>query len=656
VTEARIAAETVIDGRYRVTGRLGSGGMADVYCAQDLQLGRSVALKLLHPRFAQDEEFVERFRREASSAAGLQHPNIVSVYDRGEWNGTSYIAMEHVPGRTLKELVLREGPLEPNRAIDLVQQILRAARFAHRRGIIHRDLKPQNVMVAEADVAQIGPTAKVTDFGIARAVGGSDMTQTGSIMGTAQYLSPEQAQGAAVDARSDLYAIGVILYELLTGRVPFEGDSAVAVALKQVHERPVPPSALNPAVPPALDRVVLRALEKDPARRFADADEFTAALEAARPPRAGTATVMAAATGPMAPITPPPYPPVVAVGQATEPPRRRSSRWWLWLLPVLVVAGAVAAALLLLHGPRQVTVPTVVGVDRAAAEARLRQDGFAARVVPRTSDRPKGEVLGQDPIGGTKVDKGATVTLTVSDGPQLKTVPAVIGRSASSAGRRLRAAGFKVDRRFQHSDAVDKGIVIAASPREGTEQPVGETVTLTVSRGPELVTVAGVVGQNENDATNTLHDLGFGVSITRTESSDSAEGTVLAQSPAGGTQAAKGATVALTVAKPPPQVAVPDLRGETEDVAIARLSKDGFEIRRRERTVHAEDRDGVVVAQSPSDGQATKGSTVTITVGKFEAPSSQPGTTTTAPDGTSSTPGGATVPSTTDTTGGSTVP
>jgi eukaryotic-like serine/threonine-protein kinase len=658
VTEARIAAETVVDGRYRVTGRLGSGGMADVYCAQDLQLGRSVALKLLHPRFAQDEEFVERFRREASSAAGLQHQNIVSVYDRGEWNGTSYIAMEHVLGRTLKELVLREGPLEPNLAIDLVQQILRAARFAHRRGIIHRDLKPQNVMVAEADIAQIGPTAKVTDFGIARAVGGSDMTQTGSIMGTAQYLSPEQAQGAAVDARSDLYAIGVILYELLTGRVPFEGDSAVSVALKQVHERPVAPSALNPAVPPALDHVVLRALEKDSARRFADADEFTAALEAARPARAGTRTLMAAATGPMAPITPPPYPPVVAVGQATEPPRRRRprSRWWLWLLPLLVVAGAVVAVLLLLRGPDQVAVPTVVGVDRAAAEARLRQDGFAVRVVPRTSDRPKGEVLGQDPVGGANVDKGATVTLTVSDGPQLKTVPAVIGRSASSAGRRLREAGFKVDRRFQHSDSVDKGIVIAASPREGTEQPVGETVTLTVSSGPELVTVAGVVGQNENDATNTLRDLGFSVSITRTESSDSPEGTVLAQSPAGGTQAAKATTVALTVAKPPPQVAVPDLRGETEDVAIARLSKDGFEIRRRERTVKAQDRDGVVVAQSPSGGEAAKGSTVTITVGRFEVPSPQPGTTTAAPDGTSSTPGGATVPTTTDTTGGSTVP
>ena len=236
MSEAPITAETIVDGRYRVVSRIGSGGMADVYCAEDLQLGRNVALKLLHDRFAADGEFVERFRREASSAAGLQHPNVVAVYDRGEWDGTSYIAMEHVRGRTLKQLVTEEAPLDAGRAIGLVEQILRAARFAHRRGIIHRDLKPHNVIVDDED------RAKVTDFGIARA-GASDMTQTGSIMGTAQYLSPEQAQGAPVDARSDLYSIGITLYELLTGRVPFDGDSAVTIALKQVNEAPVPPSA-----------------------------------------------------------------------------------------------------------------------------------------------------------------------------------------------------------------------------------------------------------------------------------------------------------------------------------------------------------------------------------------------------------------------------
>src|SRR4051812_42653466 len=270
-----LAPETVVDERYSIINRIGSGGMADVYCAQDLQLGRKVALKLLYRRFAEDEEFVERFKREASAAAGLQHPNVVGVYDRGEWDGTYYIAMEYLEGRSLKQVLQEEGPLPADRAIDIVIQILRAARFAHQRGIIHRDIKPHNVILDEEG------RAKVTDFGIARA-GASDMTETGSIMGTAQYLSPEQAQGHAVTVGSDLYSVGVILYELLTGSVPFEGETAVAVAFKQVSAEPRPPSELNSAIPPALDAIVMRALAKDPAQRFADADEFIAALERER--------------------------------------------------------------------------------------------------------------------------------------------------------------------------------------------------------------------------------------------------------------------------------------------------------------------------------------------------------------------------------------
>src|SRR5712692_4836011 len=253
---------TTIDGRYRVRSRVGSGGMADVYLAEDELLGRQVAVKLLHHHFAEDQEFVERFRREASSAAALSHPNIVAIFDRGEWQGTYYIAMEYVAGRSLKVIVREQGALEPAAAIDIVVQILRAARFAHRRGVIHRDLKPHNVIIDEEG------RARVTDFGIARA-GASDMTLTGSIMGTAQYLSPEQAQGLVVSSASDLYAIGVILYELLTGSVPFEGETAVAIAYKQVAAEPRPPSTLNPAVPAALDAFVLRALAKDPAARYA---------------------------------------------------------------------------------------------------------------------------------------------------------------------------------------------------------------------------------------------------------------------------------------------------------------------------------------------------------------------------------------------------
>src|SRR5919112_709063 len=262
-----IARDTIVDGRYRAERRLGSGGMAEVWCAEDDVLGRQVALKLLYPRFAEDEEFVERFRREASAAAGLQHPNIVGIFDRGQWDGTYYIAMEYLKGQTLKQLVREHGAMPPDLATDITIQVLRAAKFAHKRGVVHRDIKPHNVILdAEG-------RAKVTDFGIARA-GASDMTETGSIMGTAQYLSPEQAQGHPVDARSDLYSIGVVLYELLTGHVPFDAESAVTIALKQVAEDPVPPGQLNPDVPPPLAAVVMRATATDPGRRFQPADSF----------------------------------------------------------------------------------------------------------------------------------------------------------------------------------------------------------------------------------------------------------------------------------------------------------------------------------------------------------------------------------------------
>ena len=284
-----VADNTLVDSRYRILHRVGSGGMADVYLAEDTHLGRQVALKVLHRRFAQDQEFVERFRREASAAAGLQHPNVVGVFDRGKHDGTYYIAMEHLGGRTLKDIVGEEAPLDQLRVVDLGTQILQAAGFAHRHGVIHRDFKPHNVIVDDAG------HAKVTDFGIARA-GASEMTETGSIMGTAQYLSPEQAQGHAVTAASDLYSIGVMLFEMLAGQLPFEGDSAVSVALKHLSEPPPPISQFRPDVHPALESVVMAALAKDPARRWQSAEDFVAALtaageqiEAGRPPTEATA-------------------------------------------------------------------------------------------------------------------------------------------------------------------------------------------------------------------------------------------------------------------------------------------------------------------------------------------------------------------------------
>src|SRR5687768_14474415 len=313
--------------RYTLVSRLGGGGMADVWLADDSMLGRRVALKFLHERFAQDASFVERFRREAQAAAGLQHPNVVGVYDRGETDDRPWIAMEYVEGASLKDLINRG--LTVGEAVEIIRQVLQGTKFSHERGIIHRDLKPQNVLIDREG------RARVVDFGIARA-GASEITQTGSVMGTAQYLSPEQAQGLDVTPSSDLYSIGVILYEALTGRVPFEGDSAVAVALKQVSEQPHPPSRLNPAIPPALDAVVMRALAKDPANRFATADEFIAALDAAE---ADPATPAASDTARFVPVPVPP-PEVLAAEE-----RRWRWRWILLAVLALALAGLAAWAL-----------------------------------------------------------------------------------------------------------------------------------------------------------------------------------------------------------------------------------------------------------------------------------------------------------------------
>jgi eukaryotic-like serine/threonine-protein kinase len=604
-----IASDHVVDGRYRLVSRLGSGGMADVWCAEDLQLGRRVALKLLHRRFAEDAEFVERFRREASSAAGLQHPNVVSVYDRGEYDGTYYIAMEFLEGATLKDVVKGEGPLDPPRAIDLAIQILRAARFAHKRGIIHRDLKPHNVIVdAEG-------RAKVTDFGIARA-GASDMTETGSILGTAQYLSPEQAQGHAVSAQSDLYAIGIVLYEMLTGTVPFDGDSAVTIALKQVSEPPLPPSRLNPAVPLDLEAVVLRALAKEPQQRFADADEFIAALEAARagldqPGGAATTAFMA-----VPPATSVEHEEVVYAEPLAE---ERGPRWWLWgLLAVLLVAAAIAAALLL-AGEDEKTVPNVIGAQVDAASRTIRNAGFKPVTDRVRNERPEGEVIAQDPLPTTQLEEGEEVTLTVSDGPGLAGVPTVEGLTRKEARERLVAAGFKVRERREASDEIREGRVVETTPAAGTQAEVGSTVTLVVSSGPEQVTVPDVVGSSLDDARSELEGEGLTVDVDREETDESEPDTVLRQNPAGGGKVDEGSTVTITVAVEPEQVAVPSVEGLTEEQARGRLTGAGFSVRVRKEPVATPSEDDEVVGQSPAGGtEVERGDTVTITVTDFD--------------------------------------
>ncbi|MDQ3768117.1 MAG: Stk1 family PASTA domain-containing Ser/Thr kinase [Actinomycetota bacterium] len=600
-----ITTDTVIDGRYQVIGKVGSGGMAEVYGADDLQLGRKVAVKVLHRRFTEDEEFVERFRREAQSAAGLQHQHVVSVYDRGEWDGTYYIAMEFLEGRSLKEVIGEEGPLGFLRAVDIAIQILRAARFAHRRGIIHRDLKPHNVILDEED------RAKVTDFGIARA-GASDMTETGSIMGTAQYLSPEQAQGHAVSAQSDLYAIGIVLYEMLAGRLPFDAESAVTIALKQVSEAPPPLSELRPDVPPDLEAVTMRALEKDPAHRFKDADEFIGALEAVRAQLTGV-------PGGDTTAFLPPAPPVVSEEweRASEPESPRRRRLWV-VLAGLLVAGVVIAALLLAGGPDAVAVPDVVGADVEVAQQRLRSEGFEVEITEARNPEPPGRVIGQDPAGRTEAPEGSTVNLTVSAGPGDVAVPDVIGEPSDEAVEALEDKDFEVEEERAFSPDVPAGRVIETRPGPGVPAPRGSTVRLVVSRGQQTATVPSVVGRQEAAATQALRRAGFRVDVATTEGGGP-PGTVVAQDPAGGRQAPAGSTVTITVATAPEQVTVPDVEGLSESRASERLSARGFRVDIQERDVDSASRDGIVLGQAPGAGaQADPGATVAITVGRFE--------------------------------------
>jgi serine/threonine-protein kinase len=624
--------------------------MADVYLAEDQQLGRKVALKLLHRRFAEDPGFVERFRREAQAAARLQHPNIVGVYDRGAYDGTYYIAMEYLGGRSLKQLVREQAPLDPLRAIDITIQILKAARFAHRHGVIHRDLKPHNVIVDDSD------QAKVTDFGIARA-GASDMTETGSIMGTAQYLSPEQAQGHAVSATSDIYSIAVVLYELLTGRVPFDADAAVTIALKHVSESPTAPTVLNPNVPPEVEQVVLWALNKDPAQRPRDADEFIAALERAKQAilagRSGQRTAEMAALagvgvgavpaaaaggglgGVAAPVAEKPGGDGAGAVLAEPPlppdhPARRRRRWpWMALLLALLLAGGGLAAYLLTR-PAKKVVPAVVGEQLNIARTQLDNAGFSVNVINVTNNKPKDTVIGQDPPGGTKADERSTVQLTVSQGPGNVPVPSVTGLPSSAAQRAIKQAGLKVGRtQTEASDTIPDGSATRTDPAAGISLPVGSAVTLFISSGKPKVTVPDVTGQSQSDARSTLRAAGFGVATTHQTSTTASNDTVISQSPAGGTLAAPGSTVTLVIATAPTTATVPDVKGKAADAANGALTAAGFTVTQNAKDVNNKAQDGVVIDQSPGGGStAPKGSNVTITVGHFKAPSKKKPTTT----------------------------
>ena len=609
-----VAGNTLVDGRYRIVRRLGSGGMADVYCAEDTHLGRQVAIKVLHRRFAQDGEFVERFRREAKSAAGLNHPNVVGVFDRGEHEGTYYIAMELLDGRSLKDVVAAEAPLPQEQAIDVGVQILQAAGFAHRHGVIHRDFKPHNVIVDDLG------HAKVTDFGIARA-GASEMTETGSIMGTAQYLSPEQAQGHAVTATSDLYSIGVILYELLAGRLPFEGDSAVAVALKHLSEPPPPISQWRPDVHPALEAVVMAALAKDPAQRWQSAEDMAAGLEAARAQIEGGANgdqgTAAFAALPMPSGETAATVPVVAhVAEPEEEPRER--RWPWYAIGALALALLAVLLYLVLSGTlatERTQVPRVTGKQLVEARAIMERAGFEVDTERVQSAQPFDQVVDQDPNPGEEAEEGSIVTLEVSGGPGEVLVPPVAGLRQGQAIRELEDADLRVTIDREFSDRVREDFAIRTVPREGTELTKGTRVRLIVSDGPEQVAVPDVIGLSRESAEATLRDDGFGVAVQE-EESEEPEGNVIAQSPSGGSEVARGETVTITVSTGTPQVDVPDVIGQTEEDASGRLAGAGLSPVSQERTVTDPAQDGVVIEQRPGAGTVVdEGREVVIVIG-----------------------------------------
>ena len=614
---AEVKEDTLVDGRYWITARIGSGGMADVYCADDTHLGREVALKVLHRRFSQDEEFVERFRREASAAAGLQHPNVVGVYDRGSHDDTWYIAMERLRGPTLKQIIREEAPLDQVRAIDLTVQVLTAAGFAHKRGVVHRDFKPHNVIVGQGDAA------KVTDFGIARA-GASEMTETGSIMGTAQYLSPEQAQGQRVDARSDLYSIGIILFELLTGTLPFSGESAVSIALKHVSEPAPSVASLRPGVHPVLEAIVARALVKDPSGRFQTAEEFVLALDDARRAILSGEPVGDGTTA-FVPVGPPP-PPVGAAVNGDDPygeedPEKRERRKWPFIALALIALGLIAFFVLRgLLAPDQVRVPRVAGLDVDRATQRLERQGFDVKVTERRNDRPPGIVLGSDPRRGEEADEGSTVTLIVSEGPGEVDVPDVVGFTQRRAQKALAKVGFKYQVREQPSTTVEAGRVIRTSPSAGRRAEYGERVILIVSSGPEQVSVPGVVGLTESSARAALEGRGLLVSVQQVESGEP-EGEVLRQSPGAGARVSEGSTVTITVSEGRNLVAVPGVVGQSAASARGELAAAGFTVQTVTRTVTSRGQDGQVLSQSPSGGsERARGSSVTIVVGSYKKP------------------------------------
>ncbi|MFE1113133.1 Stk1 family PASTA domain-containing Ser/Thr kinase [Streptomyces rochei] len=625
-----------LGGRYELGPVLGRGGMAEVYHAHDTRLGRQVAVKTLRADLARDPSFQARFRREAQSAASLNHPAIVAVYDTGEDYidnvSIPYIVMEYVDGSTLRELLHSGRKLLPERTLEMTIGILQALEYSHRAGIVHRDIKPANVMLTR------NGQVKVMDFGIARAMGdsGMTMTQTAAVIGTAQYLSPEQAKGEQVDARSDLYSTGCLLYELLTVRPPFVGDSPVAVAYQHVREEPQAPSVFDPEITPEMDAIVLKALVKDPDYRYQSADEMRADIEACLDgqPVGATAAMGAMAAGGYGaypddqPTTalrsdagagattmlPPTNPDDGGYGYDERPDRRRqqprksnASTIFLVLAGVLVLVGAILIGMQLFGddgGPSndKVEVPAFVGQTKADAQQLADNADLELSFKQQPcEDQPKGNVCSQNPTQGTSVQKQSSVELVVSTGAPKIAVPNVIDKNVDEAKQQLEEKGFEVETK-QTESSQDEGKVLSQDPDPGSELEKGSTVTLEVAKAEERATVPDVVGRSCDEATSQMENNDLQATCTEQPTNDPNQvGKVISTTPQGGQQVDKGSQVTIVVGKAVEKTKVPEVRGGTLAQARQTLQQAGFTNVQVQPGAPGDD-NATVVAMDPQPG------------------------------------------------------
>jgi len=613
--------DRVLDGRYRVLSRLADGGMATVYVALDQRLDREVALKVMRPDLAKDEAFVSRFRREARSAAKLSHPNVVAVYDQGEDDGEVFLAMELVNGLTLRQVMQAEGPMTPRAALDVIDPVLQALGAAHSAGLIHRDVKPENVILRDDGMV------KVADFGLARAMAaGTANTQTGVLLGTVAYLSPEQVERGIADARSDVYAAGLLLFEMLTGSKAFIGDSAIHVAYQHVHNDVPMPSSRVSTVPAGLDRLVERASARDPDNRPLDANELLGEVRRARQAlspaeldlRPGGASGVAAANSTIAlPRTEvvPAVPGPIGPGLPTPPRAAGRRRTWVVALLALLLVASAGVAWFFAAGPGATTaVPRVAGSTVLAAQRALTQAHLNMKLVNAFDETVKaGVVLVTDPPAGREVRRGSTVTLTVSRGPERYLVPKLAGRTQAEAEQRLTDARLTVGKVGQaFSETVPQGQVISTSPAPGASVKRGTPVSLVTSKGRQPIRIQDWTGKPADQATRALTGARLKVDATKQDFSDTVpRGSVISQTPAAGTLF-QGDSVTLVVSKGPELVPVPQVIGKQEGEATSILKGLGFQVK-IERAFGGFF--GTVRLQSvPPGATAPRGSTITLTV------------------------------------------